>query len=229
MVRRARCRSPARCSRNWPSGDLFGLTQNAGMGWTASEVARDPVPDPQHPGRPPRGRRPADRAGIPHGPLGDRPAGPGGGRGAAAARTSCRSRGWSPTLRRPDAGHDRHDGQPALSQRRRDRLPAADPLAAASQRCARHRHLRQGPAGDDDGAGRVRAPAVRARPRRRDPAARDGEDAGKVQSIGRGSPTASSRWPRPPSWAAAPAAVPAAAASSSGRPPPRRSSPRRSA
>lgn len=26
----------------WPSGDLFGLTQNAGMGWKASEVARDP-------------------------------------------------------------------------------------------------------------------------------------------------------------------------------------------
>ena len=28
--------------RDWPSGDLFGLTQNAGMGWTATEVARDP-------------------------------------------------------------------------------------------------------------------------------------------------------------------------------------------
>jgi len=28
--------------RNWPSGDLFGLVQNAGMGWTAAEVARDP-------------------------------------------------------------------------------------------------------------------------------------------------------------------------------------------
>src|SRR3954454_22202396 len=28
--------------RTWPSGDLFGLSQNAGMGWTASEVARDP-------------------------------------------------------------------------------------------------------------------------------------------------------------------------------------------
>lgn len=27
---------------HWPSGDLFGLTQNAGMGWKASEVARDP-------------------------------------------------------------------------------------------------------------------------------------------------------------------------------------------
>src|SRR3954453_21623014 len=28
--------------RTWPSGDLFGLSQNAGMGWTASEVDRDP-------------------------------------------------------------------------------------------------------------------------------------------------------------------------------------------
>lgn len=28
--------------RDWPSGDLFGLTQNAGMGWAASDVARDP-------------------------------------------------------------------------------------------------------------------------------------------------------------------------------------------
>src|SRR3954462_979305 len=28
--------------REWPSGDLFGLTQNAGMGWKPSEVDRDP-------------------------------------------------------------------------------------------------------------------------------------------------------------------------------------------
>ncbi len=28
--------------REWPSGDLFGLSQNAGMGWNPSEVARDP-------------------------------------------------------------------------------------------------------------------------------------------------------------------------------------------
>ncbi len=28
--------------RHWPSGDLFGLSQNAGMGWQAVEVARDP-------------------------------------------------------------------------------------------------------------------------------------------------------------------------------------------
>ncbi len=28
--------------RHWPSGDLFGLTQNAGMGWKPDEVDRDP-------------------------------------------------------------------------------------------------------------------------------------------------------------------------------------------
>ena len=28
--------------KHWPSGDLFGLVQNAGMGWTAAEVVRDP-------------------------------------------------------------------------------------------------------------------------------------------------------------------------------------------
>ena len=28
--------------KEWPSGDLFGLSQNAGMGWESSEVARDP-------------------------------------------------------------------------------------------------------------------------------------------------------------------------------------------
>ena len=29
-------------SSGWPSGDLFGLTQNAGMGWKPAEVDRDP-------------------------------------------------------------------------------------------------------------------------------------------------------------------------------------------
>ncbi|MFO0909610.1 MAG: YjhG/YagF family D-xylonate dehydratase [Isosphaeraceae bacterium] len=28
--------------RDWPSGDLFGLSQNAGMGWNPAEVDRDP-------------------------------------------------------------------------------------------------------------------------------------------------------------------------------------------
>src|SRR3954469_22293430 len=28
--------------REWPSGDLFGLSQNAGMGWEPATVDRDP-------------------------------------------------------------------------------------------------------------------------------------------------------------------------------------------
>ena len=60
----------------------------------------------------------------------------------------------------------------------------ADPLAAASHGSARDRHLRQGPAGDDDGPGGVQTPGRRAGARWCYFAAREGEDAGKVQSIG---------------------------------------------
>ena len=42
--------------RHWPSGDLFGLSQNAGMGWDAGGGRPRPVPDPEHPGRPARRR-----------------------------------------------------------------------------------------------------------------------------------------------------------------------------
>ena len=66
-----------------PSGHLFGMTQDAGMGWNPAEVARPQVLIAEHAGRAARRRRHADRAGLPHGPLGDRPAGPGG-RGDAA-------------------------------------------------------------------------------------------------------------------------------------------------
>ena len=38
-----------------PSGDLFGLTQNAGMGWGPSKLGGREVPDPQHARRHPRG------------------------------------------------------------------------------------------------------------------------------------------------------------------------------
>ena len=49
---------------------------------------------------------------------------------------------------------------------------AADPLAAARGGRDRHRDLRQGAAGDDDGAGGLARPARRPRARRRDAAAR---------------------------------------------------------
>ena len=46
--------------RNWPSGDLFGLSQNAGMGWSPKEIhgksmgIQGPPPDATNPGLKPR-------------------------------------------------------------------------------------------------------------------------------------------------------------------------------
>ena len=84
--------------RQAPSGDLFGLTQNAGMGWTRPEVGRH---DLSHP------RAPRGASALPDGkPIalgyhtGHWEVGllvTGGGRGAAALAGSCRSPAWSPT------------------------------------------------------------------------------------------------------------------------------------
>ena len=146
-----------------PSGDLFGLTQDAGMGWDPAQLRRHGVPDPQHAGRHPRARM-ARRSRWAITP--------------ATGRSACWCRrrpqefsraGRDPVcrlcqrpVRRPHAGHAGHDGQPALSQRRRHRPAPADPLAAHAPRRDGRGHLRQGPAGDDDGAGRParRCPCV---------------------------------------------------------------------
>ena len=45
-----------------PSGDLFGRTQDVGMGWSQAESGPQGVPHPQHPGRHPRPGRQAHRA-----------------------------------------------------------------------------------------------------------------------------------------------------------------------
>ena len=74
-------------------------------------------------------------------------------------------------MRRPHAGHARDDGEPRLPQRRRDRVPAADPVAAHAPRRDGRRDLRQGPARDDAGAGGAGRSARCHRPRRRDAAA----------------------------------------------------------
>ena len=71
--------------RKAPSGDLFGWTQDAGMGWNPAELGRPRVPDPQHLRRPARRRRQPDRAGLSHRPLGSRSADEGGGGGTASA------------------------------------------------------------------------------------------------------------------------------------------------
>ena len=170
----------------------------------------------------------AHRARLSHRPLGSRPAGGGSGaRAEVAARHSLR-RGLHRSLRRPHAGHDRHDGLAALSQRCRHRAAPPDALAAHRQRRDRHRHLRQGSAGDDDGAGVAGGEARRAGSRRRHAAARvrrgRGQGADHRRALCAAADHARST---PPRWAAAPARRPAAAASFWARRPRRRWSARR--
>ena len=154
--------------REWPSGDLFGLTQNAGMGWDAERRSdRDPflILSTQGGLRAPDGTPIALGYHTGHWEIGLLV------QDAAeelrgARRGPVRGDGLGP-VRRPDAGHARDDGQPPLSQRRGHRVPAPDPVAPAPQGRPRRRDLRQGPARDDAGAGGFAAPARRARPGRR--------------------------------------------------------------
>ena len=199
------------------------------MGWDPRELGRPQFLISQHPGRHPRRRRHArSRSAIT----------PATGRSACCMQAAARGadgagrhavrRLLHRPLRRPHAGHAGHDGQPALPQRRRHRAAPADPLAADAQGRARRRHLRQGPAGDDDGAGRAcatcRACSCPAASRCRRATART---RARCRRSAPASPTARSRCERPPSWAAAPAARRAAAASSSAPRRRRRSSARR--
>ena len=48
--------------RHAPSGDLFGRTQDVGMGWSQAGSGPQGVPHPQHPGQHPRPGRQAHRA-----------------------------------------------------------------------------------------------------------------------------------------------------------------------
>ena len=143
--------------RDAPSGDLFGWTQNAGMGWNPAALGgKEFLILSTHGGvRAPDGTPIALGYHTGHWEVGLLV--------EAAARTFSRRR-RDPvrrrvhrSVRRPHAGHDGDVRQPAVSQRRGDRLPPADPLAADAPRRARRRDLRQGTAGDDDGAGRQRA------------------------------------------------------------------------
>ena len=70
-----------------PSGNLFGMTQNAGMGWDANKLTGKEVLIIGTGRHPRRGRTPG-RAGLPHRPLGDRHADAGGGEGSPATAGS---------------------------------------------------------------------------------------------------------------------------------------------
>ena len=134
-----------------PSGDLFGLTQEAGMGWDPNQLLRDQVLILSTQG----GIRGEDGKPIAlgyhtgHWEVGLLMQ-------AAAEELT----GWKRlpfagvcqrSLRRPFAGDDGDDGQPRLSQRCGGRPQAVDPLVADAEGGDRRRDVRQGSAGDDDG------------------------------------------------------------------------------
>jgi hypothetical protein len=208
------------------SGNIFGMTQNAGMGWDPRKLLGKEflILSTQGGIRAPDGSPVALGYHTGHWEVGllmeeaaraFRP-------GRDSVRRLCQR-----SLRRPHQRHRRHVRQPALPQRRRDRVPPPDPLAAQLPRRGRRRHLRQGPARDDDGARRLAPICRRPRARRRHAARRGGEDTAKVQTLAARFAPGKSRSITPRRWAAAPAVRPAAAASSWARPRPARSWARR--
>ena len=145
--------------REWPSGDLFGLSQNAGMGWKPSEVDRDPFLILSTQG----GLRAEDGSPI---ALGFHTGHWEIGLLVKEAAIELKALGVAPfagMVSDPcdgrDPGDGRDDGQPPLSERRGHRLPPPDPVVAETQGGARNRDLRQGPARDDARSGRQREPA----------------------------------------------------------------------
>ena len=142
-----------------------------GNGLGSGAVGRQGVSHPEHPRRNPCGRRYAGRAGVPHGALGSGAAdGCGGERIESVGRGTVRGVLHGP-VRRAHAGHYGDVRFPALPQRRGEYFRTADPLAAHAQRRPGRGHVRQGTAGDDDGAGRRARSAGGADSRRRDAAA----------------------------------------------------------
>ena len=139
---------------NSPSGDLFGLTQNVGMGWNRGGIGRQTISHSKHARRIARAGWQTDRARLSHRPLGNRIARPGGGGRISQTENDSVRRILFRPVRWPDAGHDGNVRQPAVSQRRRDHFSAARALAAAARGSARHRDVRQRFARDDDGRGR---------------------------------------------------------------------------
>ena len=102
-----------------PSGDIFGFSQNAGMGWRPSELLRKQFLDPEHHRRPSRARRVADRARLPHRSLGAQRTCSQRGRRAEITEVGTVRRVLFRSVRRPDAGYAGDVRQPALPQRRR--------------------------------------------------------------------------------------------------------------
>ena len=140
--------------RTRPSGDLFGWTQNAGMGWDPSALGgKEFLMLSTHGGiRAPDGTPIALGYHTGHWEVGLL---------VEAAADVFKAAGAVPfagvlhrSVRRPVAGHDRRCS--TACRIRNDAahgVPPADPIAADAARRAGRRDLRQGTARDDDGAG----------------------------------------------------------------------------
>ncbi len=169
---------------HWPSGDLFGLSQNAGMGWSAEETARDPylILSTQGGLRGPDGEPVALGYHTGHWEIGEL---------VRAAAVELKSRGVAPFAA---AVSDPCDGRTQGTAGMMDSLPYRNDAAIVLRRLIRSLPRRQGVLGVatcDKGlpammlalAGIRRLPGVIVPGGVTLPPAH-GEDAGKVQSIG---------------------------------------------
>ena len=140
--------------RNWSSGDLFGLTQNAGMGWKPAELLGPQylILSTQGGVRAPDGTPIALGYHTGHWEVGLLVQAAAreieGARRRAVRRVLSPTRATAARRARPACS----TACPIATTRRS--CSAADPLAAAAARRDRRGDLRQGPAGDDDGPGR---------------------------------------------------------------------------
>ena len=169
---------------HWPSGDLFGLSQNAGMGWSADETARDPylILSTQGGLRGPGGEPVALGYHTGHWEIGEL---------VRAAAEELKSRGVAPFAA---AVSDPCDGRTQGTTGMMDSLPYRNDAAIVLRRLIRSLPRRKGVLGIatcDKGlpammlalAGVKRLPGVIVPGGVTLPPAH-GEDAGKVQSIG---------------------------------------------
>ncbi len=118
-----------------PSGNLFGLSQNAGMGWDPRTPARPGVPHPQHARRPARRRRHPHRARLPHRALGGRPAG---------RRSSARAEALQRAFPLPEPCTDPCDGRTQGTAGMLDSLPYRNDAAIVLRRLMRSLPTRKG-------------------------------------------------------------------------------------
>ena len=156
--------------RDEPSGNIFGLTQNAGMGWRPDALGGPQYVIVSTMGglRSEQGEPIALGYHTGHWEIGLLV------RGAAEALREAGAIPFAVYCSDPCDGRTQGTtgmfDSLAVPQRRGDRHAAADSIAADRVGRARHRHLRQGTAGDDAGAGRDERFARRDRARRRDAA-----------------------------------------------------------